>query len=375
MEPTQYLAAWHPAIVHFPIALLIAAVALEYFGYLARNPKASWAGNVVLIMGTIGLCLSFISGNFAEIWAARTFIPQTPIKVHESYATITSWAFIALVSLRSVITHERHPKAFRVYLGLLLGAIYALYLTGKQGGRLVYHYGAAVQGITPPIKASAIDLSNLTLLNTTEELAYSEMMHHVFGWIVLGLALWLLYEFLGFPGVEHIRAIAPILLCAGGLFLMIFSDFDAWPLSSLKPITDPEVLAHKIFSTLMIVIGIGTNVVRQRKDVDTARMQSHLIAVLALTGGGILFTHVHTGAPYSDVALGVYQQHFLIGVLALLCGGVKMLELALPHQRRTWEASWILLLILIAISLFMYNEGHPWFWKYIDLMKGSVTPS
>ncbi len=364
MELSKYFATWHPAFVHFPIALLFAAAALEFFGYLRRDTRAQWAGNVVLIMGTIGLCFSFISGNFAEIWAAHAHVPQDPIKVHESYATITSWAFIALVAFRSFLSQEKKPHLFRLYLALLVGALYALYLTGAQGGKLVYKYGAGVKGIVPPIPAGALDLANLTLLNAADELIYSEMMHHIFGWMVLGLACWLLYQMLELPGVEKVRAAGPILLGAGGLFLMIFSDFDAWPLSSEKPITDPEVLAHKIFATLMIVIALGTSLVRRRKNADVGKLQAHLVAVLALAGGGILFTHVHTGAPYSEVAMGVYIHHFYIGVLALMCGGVKMLELALPEKRRIWDGIWVLLLFIVSFALLKYNEGIPWFLKY-----------
>lgn len=364
MELSQYFATWHPAMVHFPIGLLFTAVALEFFGHVRGHERASWAGNVILILGTIGLCFAFVTGNFAEIWAAHSFVPQDPVKVHESYATITSWAFIALVAYRSFLDPKKKPHLFRLYLALLTGALYALYLTSRQGGELVYKYAAGVKGVTPPVKVTALELANLTLVNTADELIYSEMMHHIFGWMVFGLAVWLTYQKLELPGVERVRAAGPILLSAGGLFLMIFSDFDAWPLSSEKPITDPEVLAHKIFATLMIVIGLGTNLVRRRTDADVGRLQSHLVAVLALSGGGILFTHVHTGAPYSEVAMGVYIHHFYLGILALMCGGVKMLELAVPQYQRVWDSIWIGLLYVVAFALVKYNEGIPWFLQY-----------
>ncbi len=364
MELSQYFATWHPALVHFPIALLFVAVGLEFFGHIRHHEQVSWSGNLMLILGTIGLCFSFISGNFAEIWAAHSFVPQDPIKLHESYATITSWAFIALVAFRSFLPFGKKPHLFRLYLAMLVGALYSLYLTGEQGGKLVYKYAAGVKGVVPPIKATALELANLTLTNTADELIYSEMMHHIFGGMVLGLAFWLTYQMLGLPGVDKLRALGPILLSAGGLFLMIFSDFDAWPLSSEKPITDPEVLAHKIFATLMIVIGLGTSLVRKRTDSDIGQLQAHLVAVLALSGGGILFTHVHTGAPYSEVAMGVYIHHFYLGVLALLCGGMKMLELAVPERRRLWDLIWIVLLYVIAFALLKYNEGIPWFLQY-----------
>lgn len=360
METSKFFGTLHPMFVHFPIALLFTAVALDFFAFLRRDQRAAWAGQAVMILGTVGVMFTFITGNFAEIWAARSHIPQAPLEKHESFATMTSWMFIALVAFRSFLGVERNRHLFKVYLGLCCIALTALTLTGYQGGELVYKYAAGVQGVTPPVPATAEDLARLTLVNTPDELAYSEMMHHIFGWLVLGLAAWLAYQHFDLPHVEKVRAMGPILLIAGGLFLMIFSDFDAWPLSSEKPITDPEVLAHKIIATLMILIGIGTNLVRKRPSAEVAKRQSHLIAVLALAGGGILFTHVHTGAPYSTTAIGVYLHHFTLGCLALSCGGIKLLEQTLPEARKVWDLAWIGLLILVASALITYNEGLPW---------------
>jgi hypothetical protein len=111
----------------------------------------------------------------------------------------------------------------------------------------------------------------------------------------------------------------------------------------------------------MMVIALGTSLVRRREGADIGRLQAHLVAVLALAGGGILFTHVHTGAPYSETAMGVYIHHFYLGVLALTCGGVKMLELAMPQRRRLWDTVWVLMLFVVAFALLKYNEGIPWF--------------
>lgn len=366
MELSQYFATWHPVFVHFPIALLFVAVGLDIYGYFRKDDRARWAGNAVLILGTVGVLFTFITGNFAEIWAARSMIPQEPLKRHESFATIASWAFIALVAVRSFLQTNPNPKIFRVYLVSALGALFALYKTGAQGGELVYKYAAGVKGVEPPIRATALELANLTLENTPDELAYSEMMHHIFGWLVLGLAFWLTYQMLELPGLEKVRAMGPILLSAGGFFLMIFSDFDAWPLSSEKAITDPEVLAHKIIATMMIVIGLGTNLVRKRKGADISSLQAHLVAVLALAGGGILFTHVHTGAPYSETAVGVYLHHFALGFLALMCGTIKLLELSLPQRMKLWNIAWVILLFLVSGALITYNEGIPWFLKWLQ---------
>jgi hypothetical protein len=150
-------------------------------------------------------------------------------------------------------------------------------------------------------------------------------------------------------------------MTGSGAFLMIFSDWDSWPLANTVPVTDPEVLFHKVLATIMIFFGVGMNLARRRKSSEVAQAQSHLLALLALIGGGMLFTHVHTGAPYSDTAIGVYIQHFVIGILALSCGGIKMLELVRPERMRLWNLIWILLLVVVAFNLITYREGFPWY--------------
>lgn len=357
VEISKFFAAWHPALVHFPIGLLFLAFLFEIYGYVAKDERASWAGLVTTITGTVGLMFAFITGNYAEIVAAHAQVPQNPIGNHEAWATATSWIFIGLTTWRSYLK-PRASKNFPIYLLALAATLMLLTVTGYKGGRLVYTMAAGVTK-TPPA-ATAQDLANLTLENTELEIQYSNMMHHVFGWVTLGLAAWLAYQHFELPGQERVRALGPMLLTGSGVFLMIFSDWNSWPLSNDLPITDPEVLFHKILSTIMIFFGIGMNLARKRSE-GASQLQSHLLAVFALIGGGMLFTHVHTGAPYSHTAMGVYIQHFAVGILALFCGSVKMLQSVYPARERLWNLCWIILLVVTAANLIWYYEGFPWY--------------
>lgn len=359
MEISKLFAVWHPALVHFPIALLFFAVVADIIGYFTRDARTLWAGKVATVAGTVGLLLAFITGNYAEIVAAHQLVPQKPIGDHEAWATATSWTFIGLTAWRSYLKPSQ--KQFAFYLLAAVATLTLLTVTGYKGGQLVYHYAAGVGVKEPPVPASPEDLANLTLQNTDDELKYSSVMHHVFGWLTLGLAGWLAYQHFGLPGQERIRALGPVMLTGGGIFLMIFSDWDAWPMGDTLPITDPEVLFHKVLATIMIFFGIGMNLARRRPTGDVNRLQSHLLAILALVGGGMLFTHVHTGAPFSETAMGVYVQHFVIGCLALSCGTVKMLDTSWPERKRLWDLCWIVLLVVVAVNLIWYTEGFPWY--------------
>jgi uncharacterized membrane protein len=360
VQVSQFFASWHPALVHFPVALLLLSAVLECLAYVKRDKSLSGTAQMLLVLGTVGLMFSFITGIYAEVCAARAKIPQIPIGRHEAFATATSWIFIGLTTVRSYIKLEDRKAVAGYLVALLLGCTF-LIITGWHGGQLVYHLAAGVHGVQPPQPPTPQDLANLTLQNSEDELAYSGMMHHIFGWMTLWLAGWLAYLYWELPGVDRVRAMGPVVLTAGGLFLMIFSDFNAWPLSNELPVTDPEVLFHKVLATIMIFFGIGLNLARRKEKKESASMQSHLVALLALIGGGMLFTHVHTGAPYSDTAVGVYVQHFTIGCLALLCGGIKMLEVRYPAHIRTWNMTWIILLVVVGFNLVTYREGFPWY--------------
>lgn len=362
MDFAQFLGGTHPLVIHFPIALLFAGVAFDLYGWLRQDEKACWAGQALVVMGTIGAMFSFVTGSFAEVFAARAYIPQEPMEKHEGLATVTSWLFIGLVAFRSFLSPLKTPRLFKVYLLAAGLGLVALTATGYQGGKLVYEFAAGVQGVKPPFHATDADLAVLSQSNSADELKYSEVMHHVFGVMVLALALWLTWQEFDLPFQEKVRALGPVALMAGGVFLMIFSDFDSWPLSDIKPITDREVLAHKLIATMMILVGMGASFVRRKESArDVSRLQNHLVAVLALAGGGILFTHVHTTAPYSDVAVGVYLHHLTLGTVALLCGGVKIMDLSLPEGHKFWSRAWIVLLFVVSGLLLGYTEGIPWY--------------
>lgn len=361
MELSRIFASWHPFLVHFPIGILFFAVALDLYGVLFGDRRAHWAGFVGVACGTIGLMLAFITGNYAEIVAAHQHVQQKPMGDHEAWATATSWIFIGLTICRSYL--KPGSSGMRFYLLAAIVTLGLLTVTGYKGGQLVYQHAAGVNIPSKhlPRPATPQDLANLSLENTADELAYSDMMHHVFGWLTLGLAVWQASQHFRWPFHERLKAVGPVALTGGGIFLMIFSDFNAWPLSDELPITDPEVLFHKILATIMICFGIGMNLARKRPAGEVNQLQAHLLAVLALIGGGLLFTHVHTGAPFSQTAMGVYVQHFVIGVLALLCGGVKMLESIWPERKRLWDSCWIVLLVIVAFNLIWYKEGFPWY--------------
>jgi uncharacterized membrane protein len=378
MELWQFLGNWHPKLVQFPLVLLLAGLLLDLAGVLWRSARARWAGLVVTGAGTMGLLFAFICGIYAEIWAGRAGVPQHPMELHELAANVASWGFVMLFAWRILMAGGEAAKRkwMGLYVGVGLGWYLLLALTGYLGGQLVFEYGAGVRGVTGVL--SLEDLNTLAARQTDKNLWYSEWMHHIFGWMTLGLAVSLIAQAIVPQQARRLRWIVPAFLLAGGVFLFFMADRDLYALTDWRQWRDREVQLHKTLAVIMAVIGtvgMWRAVVSGRRSVarrgvtaetPAARKEgnSKLVAVLALIGGAMLFTHVHTVAPYANVAAGVYVAHVVMGLVALAIGAARMAQEFLPTWKRPLAVVFGVLMLAEAVLLVSYNEGLPWYIGY-----------
>jgi uncharacterized membrane protein len=364
MEFSQLLAEWHPRLVPFPIVLLLTALLLDGFGVLLRNERAHWAGKWLMLVGTSFLLLAFICGICAEIWAGRAAVPHFQIEVHELGATLAAWGFIALTAWRLFLegTNRRTMAAY-VVTGLLLYSLVAT--AGYLGGKLVQDYGASVSGASANTVASLHDLNTLAQRQTDRNLQYSDLMHRSSGWLVLLLTLSLFVRELKPEWSPKLWWVMPTLMLGGGVMLFFFADLDLYQLSDPRQFMDREAQLHKLLAIILTGVGIR-GFWKHRKSTATAqaagtnRVQNRLIAIMALVGGGALFTHIHTVAPYADVAAGVYLNHIAMGTVALAIGASKLLEDARPNPGRWRRLLFPSLLLVETFLLITYTEGIPW---------------
>lgn len=372
MEVGRWMGSLHPALIHFPIALLLLAVALEAVGFIRRDTRFVWSARICLIVGIVSALFAFVCGNFAELWAVRSGVHEDAVEYHEFLATITSWLFVGLTAWRLLM----RPETRRVWLGLWIAAASfagaLLVVTGYYGGILTYQHGAAVQNIGMLQNPTDDHLLVLTQRQDEASIFYSNLMHHIFGWVVLALAVILLLDQLSPRIGAWARRVGPFLLLGAGIFLLIFSDQDAWPLYNVRPyrsIFDKEVFLHKTYAALLMAAGIGGLWQMWRRGGDAQasrswRLHDRWMAVFALVGGALLFTHIHSAAPYANIAVGVYIHHTVMGFVALAIGAVKLLDDALPTPSRRRALAYPALMALMGVLLINYNEGLPWFMGY-----------
>jgi uncharacterized membrane protein len=378
MELWKLLGDLHPKLVQFPLVLLLCGLVFDAVGLIRRSKRFHWAAVILSSTGTVLLLVAFICGIYAEIWAGRAGVPQDPIEWHEFVANLASWGFVILTAWRLLLKPTRR-RALTAYTTIGLFYYILLGLTAYLGGQLVFNYGAAVTGARANTVLSLHDLNTLATRQTDLNLRYSEMMHHIFGWLTLAMSGSLLAGAIFSRSAHKVRYVGPALLLVGGVFLFFFADLDLYRLTDLRQWGDREVELHKTIAILLVVIG-GAGLRKKNggsedseqapknpglgSTSDSGSAGSKPIAIMALIGGGLLFTHVHTVAPYANVAAGVYIAHVVLGLTALSIGAARLLQDGVPKYRRVFATLFAVLMCFESVLLITYNEGLPWYIGY-----------
>jgi uncharacterized membrane protein len=361
----QFLGDLHPKLVQFPLVLLLAGLIFDACGLVARSPRLHVAARALSTAGVFSLLLAFVCGVYAEIWAGRAGIPQQQIEWHELVANVASWGFVILTAWRLFLT-DANRRSVTIYAVAGLCWYALLVVTGYLGGRLVFQYGAAVIGGRADDVVTLHDLNVLATRQTDDNLRYSELVHHVAGWLTLALSGAVAAHTLWPSRADRLKWVGPLILLLGGVGLFFFADVDLYRFTDIRQLRDREVQLHKTLALILATVGaLGLH--RLRHPRPTRRhlaTPSKVVAVMALIGGAMLFTHVHTVAPYANVAAGVYIAHLVMGLTALGIGVARLAQDALPRWRRAFEFLFLTLLGAESILLVTYNEGLPWYIGY-----------
>jgi len=142
------LGYWHPVVVTFVVAWLVAGVVLRALSLTGRPDFASPAATVFLIAGALLALLALQTGEAASEAAERMPWAVAAVHRHEAVAKWAGWVFLvvgaleaALVFLRRSTRHRQGAIASAAlgFVGLVL-----LLVAANRGGAVVYSYGGGV---------------------------------------------------------------------------------------------------------------------------------------------------------------------------------------------------------------------------------------
>jgi copper resistance protein D len=189
---------------------------------------------------------------------------------------------------------------------------------------------------------------------TDADRAWSEYNHHTAGFFVLTMGLLaIISRTVWGRWARH----WPLIFLGLAVFLIIRNDPGAWPLGPQgfwEGMTYPSVLQHRIAVCLVVIFAVFEWAVR------TGRLRSPRAALvfplLCVAGGTLLLTHSHASLNLKAEYL-LEITHTPLGVLALLVGWARWLELRLPSpENRVPGRLWAIAFTMIGVLLILYRE-------------------
>ena len=142
------LAALHPQVVHFVIALLFVGVLLRCVSLTGRVPFTGPAAAVLLLVGTGAAVLAVQSGTAAHGPVERVPGARAAVTQHEEWGERTRNIFLVVAALEIaalVPAVGRWRKGVLAASALVgLGGAVSLYEAADLGGDLVYAYAGGV---------------------------------------------------------------------------------------------------------------------------------------------------------------------------------------------------------------------------------------
>ena len=134
----------HPAIVHFVIAIPIVVFLLELYNLGVKRRSISLFSLFLLVIVAVAMFAAYLTGGIdgKATWDILSSEAQSELKAHKLLGIYLVYASFGLVLFKLLFMAIRKTIG-RVLFILILGGFIAVTLNqGKEGGELVYKYGA-----------------------------------------------------------------------------------------------------------------------------------------------------------------------------------------------------------------------------------------
>ncbi len=140
----------HPALVHFPIVLILLGTVVAVASIFLRRWHLPWIAASLLAFGAVGaIAAAWTGGKEGELAGELSARGDQVLEEHEAWGERTrNLSIITAVLAIGAVSVSRFPVASRtvsvVAACAALAASYCVANAGHYGGQLVYKHGAGV---------------------------------------------------------------------------------------------------------------------------------------------------------------------------------------------------------------------------------------
>ena len=134
----------HPAIVHFVIAIPVVIILLEIINLFFKKRTLSVFSLFLVIVLAVVMSMAYFTGvvDGKETFMALASEGQAELKEHKLLGIYLTYGALALVALKLLFMVFSKTVARLFFLLILIGFTAVILKQGKEGGELVYTYGA-----------------------------------------------------------------------------------------------------------------------------------------------------------------------------------------------------------------------------------------
>ncbi len=139
----------HPPVDHFAIAIPVLVLIIEIINLVAKKRAIGVLSFALLIIGMIAAIAAYFTGlrDGSEAFDALTQAGQAELKEHRLLGTYLMLASIVVVVFKLLSALIRKGLMKILFLLVLVLFVAGILKQGKDGGELVYKYGANVERV------------------------------------------------------------------------------------------------------------------------------------------------------------------------------------------------------------------------------------
>lgn len=155
----------HPAVDHFAIALPVVIILLEFYNLFARRKTVGGFSFILIVLAVVVFTAAYFTGlvDGKEAYSLLSPEGKEALKAHKLLGTYLLFGSAVLLFFKLLAMTGKGFFKFLFFV-VLIGFIAVTLKQGKEGGELVYKYGANVE------KVKALDDELFDVKEELEEL-------------------------------------------------------------------------------------------------------------------------------------------------------------------------------------------------------------